>query len=170
MSRRALGIALALSLALNTSAIAALVFSRWSAAAHGHTMGGATQASVTQQLGLSPEQVLQVEAAQQEFVREAAPLRAEVQSNNSQLASVAISGGADAALTSRLLDESAALHRQIQALALVYLRREAAMLTPPQQAKLSHAIKTYIRSGACPYGSGAGMGLRVLGDPPKTGR
>ncbi len=164
MSRRSLGVALILSLALNLSTIAAAVYFRWGPGLRPAEHGGPAQAgSVGEQLRLTQAQQEQVRAIHRQFMQQVAPLRTQIRAANADLAQAAISGEADPTETARLLDQSAALHRELQQQAARYLGREARVLSAEQREKLAQTLSAYIGSGACRPGGGAGMGLGVLG-------
>ncbi len=164
MSRRSLGVALILSLALNLSTIAAAVYFRWGPTLRHAEHGGSAQGdSVAGQLGLTQAQQEQVRAIHRQFMQQVAPLRAQIRAANADLAKAAVSGEADPTETARLLDQSAALHRQLQEHAARYLGHEARILSAEQRERLAQSLSTYIGSGACRPGGGAGMGLGVLG-------
>lgn len=164
MTRRSLTLALALSVALNLSAALTMAYCRWVAPVRPLALEGAQPAAVRAALGLTQEQKQQVQEIHRAFLKQAAPLRARTQAKNLELVTAAIKRGEDQARLSRLLEESAELHRKIQAQAADCLAREAAVLSPNQRTQLAQGIARNIRSSSCARGSGAGMGLGVMGE------
>ena len=164
MSRRFLSIALLLSVALNLSAVAALLVYRWGPPARGRMAGpGARGQFSMAALSLTPEQESKIAAIQQTFPQEALPLRQRIRTKNAELAEASMADVPDPARTRELLDEAADLHRQMQTLAFRRLNEQAQFLTPAQRKQFAGMLQGYLCRGVCPVGqapgaTGSGMG------------
>jgi Spy/CpxP family protein refolding chaperone len=171
MSRRFLSLALLLSVALNLSAVAALLVFRWGPPAHRHMAGpGAMPQLSMAALSLTPEQQTKISAIQQAFPQEARPLRQRIQAKNAELAEAAMATTPDPERTAKLLDEAATLHREMQSLAFRRLNEEAQFLTPAQRKQLASMLQGYLCMGLCPPGQapaahGARMGDTFPAEP-----
>jgi Spy/CpxP family protein refolding chaperone len=151
MSRRFLSMALVLSLALNLSAVAALLVFRWGPPARAHLGQPGTPPQVSMAaLALTPEQTSKVAAIQEAFPQEALPLRQSIQAKNAELAEAAMAAVPDPARTAHLLDEAAALHRAMQELAFRRLNEEAQFLTAAQREQFAGMLQGYLCAGLCP--------------------
>jgi hypothetical protein len=75
----------------------------------------------------------------------------------------------DPARKAQLLDEAAALHREMQTLAFRRLNEETQFLTPAQRKQFAGMLQGYLCAGVCPVGQAPGTsgGTMDGASPPK---
>jgi Spy/CpxP family protein refolding chaperone len=162
MRRTILTLPLALLLGINLSALGTLLYYRWGTAANATEPTAYVRHGFLQgELGLTERQLAQTEALRQAFAEKMAPLRRQLQDQNAELVRLLTADPSDTAQVNALLDEIAALQRQLQALAVDHLRQQAKLLQPEQRAKFFQVME----EGMCSRGgrSGCGRGRGAMG-------
>jgi len=147
MRRTRLTLALTLLLVLNLSALGALLYYRWGAAASAsEPTAHARHRFLQTELSLTEAQLAQTEALRQAFVKKVAPLRQQMREKNVEIVRLLMDDQPDMTRIDALLDEIAALQRQVQALAVDHLRQQAKLLRPEQRTEFFQLME----EGVCP--------------------